>query len=145
MPNEPKPTPSPSPTPSAKQQLTILQRIKTLPEPPVSPKLTGFVEKPKVDYITPAVLYGLANGADLASTEYALSKNPRVVEANPLMQGGTAQRALIKAGTTAALTAADTELQRSGHKDWAKGLRLLASGLLGGLSMYNLSNANKKR
>ncbi len=61
------------------------------------------------DLLTPAIVFGGGNAADLLSTEYAREHGAR--EGNPLGQE-YGHRLLLKSGATLALTGADLVLQK---------------------------------
>ena len=119
----------------------ILTRIKSLPIPPSGPQFQGFQPPQQMNWVAPPLIYGAANGLDLATTEMALRNGAQ--EANPLMQGGLPERAAMKLGATAAMTAADYGLQKSGHPGWAKAMRVGVPLILGGIAASNYSNSRR--
>jgi hypothetical protein len=91
----------------------------------------------KVSVAVPLVLYSGAAALDLATTELALAR-PGTREANPLGQT-TSQRIALKAGLAVALpTLVDLQLQRSGHRGWARALRAFALVGQGAIAVHNL-------
>jgi hypothetical protein len=93
----------------------------------------------------PAWLWAIAgaNGADLASTEYALSKNPNAYESNPLLKGSAGKRAAIKGALTVGEILA-TRLVGKEHPKAAKTLAAILSALPAALTVNNLRQAHKK-
>ncbi len=71
---------------------------------------------------TPLAIYSMSFAADFGTTAWAESKG--AVEANPLLQN-KGQRYVIGAAAVAGLTLADVELQKRGHKGWARALRVV--------------------
>jgi len=90
-----------------------------------------------VSVAAPLVVYSGAAALDLASTEWALA-HPGNREANPLGQTAS-QRIALKAALGVALpTLVDLQLQRSGHRGWARALRVLAFVGQGAVAVHNL-------
>lgn len=68
--------------------------------------------------------YVIAKGLDLASTEYVLARRKDYAESNPgILADHTAMRWISGAAAAATLGWADRELQRTGHRRWARGIR----------------------
>jgi hypothetical protein len=124
---------------------TIHQRVNELADQGFEPNFNlrpAPIPPEGINYIAPPIAYGLANAGDLVSTELAL-RNPKVQEANPVMRGGLGERLALKLGTTAALTAADYGLQKAGHKNWAKAIRIGVPLILGGIAASNYANSRR--
>jgi hypothetical protein len=102
---------------------TIHQRVNELADQGFEPNFNlrpAPIPPEGINYIAPPIAYGLANAGDLVSTELAL-----------------------KLGTTAALTAADYGLQKAGHKNWAKAIRIGVPLILGGIAASNYANSRR--
>lgn len=93
----------------------------------------------RVSISRPAALYLGLGAADYASTQYALQHG--AVEGNPLM---VQHMALKHLGLAAATTYADVQLQRRGHRGWAKGLRVGVFVLRVVSVGINVRNARRK-
>jgi len=78
--------------------------------------------------------------ADLATTEWALSK-PGLHEANPLLQG-PAQRALFKTAGTVAILGMSRYLERRGHRNWSRAVRIIAIVGWSGAAINNAVRAS---
>jgi hypothetical protein len=98
----------------------------------------------RAEGLDPAWLLAIAgaNGADLASTEYALSKNPNAVEANPLLRGSAGKRAAIKGAMTIGEILATKFVGKSNPKA-AKTLATILTALPAALTINNLRQAKK--
>lgn len=94
--------------------------------------------KPGPSLVTPALIYGAASFADLASSHYAFSKGAREAwlpgDIHPW-----------KALQLAVLVAADVELQRRGHKGKARLLRVVAVSVAVGLTVHNVNVARRQK
>lgn len=93
----------------------------------------------RVSVARPLAVYGLAAGADLASTEYALAR-PGLREGNPLLQD-RGVRIGAKGALALGLTAADVTLQRKGKRRAVRALRVLAVVAQGIVAAQNLRRA----
>jgi len=80
--------------------------------------------------------------ADLASTEYGLSK-PGLREANPLLQT-PGSRAAVKLASTAVVLVVSRHLDTHGHKRGAKIMRWVAIIGWGGAAAWNMRQASKR-
>ena len=73
-------------------------------------------------------VHGLAVGIDAASTEWALARNPRAFEGNPLLRD-RGLRLAVKAGEAALLVALDRGMERRYGKGAARAFRWVVVGL----------------
>ena len=79
---------------------------------------------------------------DLATTEWALGQ-PGMHEANPLLQGPP-ERALVKTAATVAVVAGGRYLERHGHRNWSRGVRIGIVVLWSGAAVNNAIRARRK-
>jgi hypothetical protein len=102
------------------------------------------VQKGAATRVHPAWLaaIGAANGADLVSTELALSKNPDAYEANPLLKGSAGKRAAIKGALTLGEILATRVVGKSNPKA-AKTLAAILTALPAALTVNNLRQAKR--
>lgn len=81
-------------------------------------------------------------GADVYSTEKALSSNPNAYETNPLMRGGTGARIGIKAATTGAEAFLLSKLAHN-HPKLANGLGIGIGAIQAGVAYKNMQKVKK--
>ena len=82
------------------------------------------------------IAVGLAAGADLASTEYAL-RTGQFRELNPFLQDQGARIGVKLAAATVVIWTSK-KLEKDGHKGWSKGLRIGVVMIWGGVAAWNL-------
>lgn len=90
---------------------------------------------PCEETLRPLAIYGLGAAADLAITEYAISRGAVEANPNPAMQSQSG-RVAMNVAFVAGVTAIDVKLQRDGHNGWARALRI-ASVLARGYAVYH--------
>ena len=90
------------------------------------------------------VVLGLAAGADIASTHYALANCSGCYEANPVMSEPSVSL-VVKAGSIAATAWACDRLRKAGHPRGAKWLRWGVAGMWLGAAGWNLHKARALR
>jgi hypothetical protein len=81
--------------------------------------------------------------ADLGTTEWALGR-PRLHEINPLM-GDPPRRAITKTLGTIAVVGGGRYLDRHGHGNWSRGLRIAVVVVWSGLAVNNAMRARRGR
>jgi len=94
----------------------------------------------KVSVAKPLFVYGLAAGADLASTQFAIGHG--ATEANPVVQG-SGNRAALKLAEMVGLTLLDTTIQKKNPKA-ARWLRWTVIVAYGGVAAWNLHNGTRR-
>lgn len=99
----------------------------------------GLAEAHCAEVAKPAALYLSLSAADLGSTAIAMH-NPGVTEGNAFMSGRRLEKQLAVA---VALTAADVQLQRSGHPRGAKALRIAVTVVRFAAIAVNLHNVGQ--
>ena len=90
-----------------------------------------------------ALALALAGGADLATTEWALSR-PGLREGNPAMSH-PAVRVGAKVAAVGAVTLAHRELERRGKRKAAKALLWSAVGLWAGAAAWNVAQVQRAK
>jgi len=81
--------------------------------------------------------------ADLGTTEWALGR-PGLHELNPLM-GDPPRRAVVKTLGTIAVIGGGRYLERHGHRNWSRGLRIVVVIAWSGLAVNNAVKARRVR